>query len=75
MTRVLIAFWAFLLVATISGGLLGRYIGAVVKGYANLEITLFILPLTLLFGFSLAVLIRILKASAEAKRRLQQASK
>lgn len=69
MTRVLTAFWVFLLVATLSGGLLGRYVGAVVKGYANFEIALFILPLTLLFGFSLAVLVRILKATAGAKRQ------
>lgn len=73
MTRILTTFWVFLLVATISGGLLGRYVGAVVKGYANLEIALFILPLAALFGFSLLVLVRILKASTEAKRQWELA--
>ncbi len=72
MPRALISFWVFLALATLLGGLMGRYVGAFIKGYGSPSIALVGVLLTLLFAFSMTVLIRIVRASAEA-RRLQRA--
>lgn len=71
MARIVTIFWLFLFATALSGGLLGRYIAAFFKGYGSPGIALMSLLLALLFGFSIAVLIRILRADARARRALK----
>lgn len=72
MSRVLILFWAFLVLTIVSGGLLGRYVAAFLRGYGSLEVALFGLILAVLFAFGLTVLIRILRADGRARQALRR---
>lgn len=71
MTHIVKIFWLFLLATVLSGGLLGRYIGVFFQGYGSPGIAVMSLLLALLFGFSVTVLIRILRADAQARRALK----
>ncbi len=68
MNRITLNFWLFFTVTTISTGLLGRYLAALLKGYFSPGIVLMTLLLTALAAFSVTVLLRLLKAVSRAKR-------
>lgn len=72
MTHVIKTFWLFFFATVLSGGLLGRYIAAFIQGYGSWGMALMSLLLTTMFAFSVTLLIRILRADAQARRSLKE---
>ncbi len=72
MRRIVISFWLFFGLATLTGGLLGRYVAVMFKGYVTPGIVIMTLLLSIAAAFSFTVLLRILKALATVKRRQEE---
>lgn len=66
--RITLNFWFFFAITTLSTGLLGRYLAALLKGYLTPGIVLMTLLLAVLAAFSVTVLLRILRASTPVGR-------
>jgi len=71
MQRITLNFWIFFAVSTVSSGLLGRYLAAMIKGYVSLGITVTMLLLAVVAVFSITVLLRIVKAVSDAKQQVK----
>lgn len=72
MTHVVKVFWLFFFAAVLSGGLLGRYIAAFFQGHGSAGIATTSVLLALIFTFSVAVLVRVLRADARARLGLRE---
>jgi hypothetical protein len=66
-SRVTVSFWLFVAAATVSGGLLGRYLAATTTGHATLAALVLTPVLAIAFAFSVAVLVRIVRASSHTR--------
>lgn len=66
MTRLTVSFWLFLSAATVTGGLAGRYLAAAATGHATAASLALTPTLVALFLFSVAVLVRIVRAASRA---------
>lgn len=75
MTHVVKVFWLFFFAAVLSGGLLGRYIAAFFQGHGSAGIATTSVLLALIFAFSVAVLVRVLRADARARLGLRERSR
>lgn len=64
MNRAVTALWLFLAAATVSGGLLGRYVATMLKGWITPGTIVIMIGLGLIFAFSVTILVRIVRASA-----------
>lgn len=74
MNRITLNFWLFFAVTTLSSGLLGRYLAALLKDYVTPGIVLMTQLFTAVTAFSVTVLLRIVKAVSDAKRQAMFAS-
>ena len=73
MRRATNNFWLFFVVSTLSGGILGRYLAALLKGYVTPGIVVTALLALIVTAFSVTLLLRILRALTVAGRRSSEA--
>ena len=66
-SRVTVSFWLFVAAATVSGGLLGRYLAAAVAGHATLAVIALTPVLAIAFAFSVTVLVRIVRSASRVR--------
>lgn len=71
MTHVIKVFWLFFFATVLSGGLLGRFAAAFLKGDGNWGLALASVLMAVLFAVSLTLLVRVLRADALARRSPQ----
>lgn len=74
MRRATLSFWLFFVATTLSGGLLGRYLAAILKGDITAGIVVTAFTTALIAAFSATVLLRLIHASTEAARGHGQAA-
>ncbi len=67
MIRLTLSFWLFLSAATVTGGLLGRYIAATATGHGTAASLALTPVLAVVFAFSVAVLVRMVRATSHAR--------
>jgi len=67
MLRLTLNFWLFLTAATVTGGLLGRYLAAIATGHATGSSLALTPVLAAVFAFSATVLVRMVRATSRAR--------
>jgi len=67
MSRLTLSFSIFLAAATITGGLLGRYVAAATTGHATASSLALTPVLAVAFAFSATVLVRMVRATSPSR--------
>lgn len=67
MNRLTLSLWLFLAAATITGGLLGRYLAAATTGHATAASLALTPVLAAAFAFSATVLVRMVRATGPSQ--------
>jgi len=67
MNRLTLSLWVFLATATITGGLLGRYLAAMYTGHGTTASLALTPVLVAAFAFSATVLVRIVRATSRSR--------